>query len=120
LADSDRTMKGLSNDILDELQSILSQLQDTLTVINLNMFNYSFATGKSKFIDNTSATTPATDTVFYCIVPNEETVVNAMTVASGWPDYSGKTIAQGIPIYTNCSSITLTSGSITAYQRSST
>lgn len=73
----------------------------------------------SVFTDGIGAIAPATDFYFWCIVPNEDIVVNTMTVDSDWADYSGKTLAKGIPIYTNCSSITLTSGSATYYQRAS-
>ena len=73
----------------------------------------------SNYSDDTSTKTPDPGKYFYCIIPNEDTVVNTMTVETGWADLSGKTLPQGIPKYTNCSSIKLTSGSVDLYQRSS-
>ena len=116
MADGDRTQKGLLNDILDALQNIVTD--NIVNSSDSNMLAYSFATAKSQKQNGAGTITPATDTTFYIIEFHNSTVIAAMTVVSGWADYTGITMPAGSRIITNCTSIQLTSGLITAYQRS--
>jgi hypothetical protein len=116
MADGDRTEKGLLNDILDALQNIVTD--NIVNSSDSNMLAYSFATAKSQKQNGAGTITPVTDTTFYIIEFHNNTAISAMTVVSGWADYTGITMPAGSRIITNCTSITTTSGLLTAYQRS--
>jgi hypothetical protein len=94
----------------DVIEGIKNYVQDN--------FLDSIGNGGSKFEDGVNTVTPDNGKYIFCIIPNETTVVNTMEVSDNWANYAGKQLTAGIPIYTKCTSIKLTSGSITLYQRS--
>jgi len=88
-------------------------------VSDSDMLNYSFATGKSQKQKGAGTITPVAGTTFYKIQFHDSTTINAMTVVSGWADYTGDTMPAGSSFVTNCTSIEIAAGGfITAYQRS--
>ncbi|RQV93683.1 MAG: hypothetical protein EH224_11920 [Calditrichaeota bacterium] len=116
MADGDRTNKGLLNDILDALQNIATN--NIVNTSDSDMLAYSFASAKSQKQNGAGTITPVTNTTFYRIDFHNSTVITAMTVVGGWADYTGVTMPANSYILTNCTSIQISSGLITAYQRS--
>jgi len=116
MADGDRTNKGLLNDILDAIQNIATN--NIVNTSDSNMLAYSFAGGKSQKQNGSGTITPVSGTTFYKIEFHNSTAITSMTVVSGWADYTGITMPAGSYAITNCTSIQISSGLITAYQRS--
>ena len=83
-----------------------------------SLLAYSFATEKSKKLNGSGTIAPADGTTFYVIEFHNDTAISNMIVADGWSNYTGITMPEGSRIITNCTSITISSGFLTAYQRS--
>ena len=72
----------------------------------------------SKAITGTSLVEPPNGFYFWCIVPVADTVVSAQVDVSGAENADLTTLTSlptGLPIYTNLTSITLTSGEAIGY-----
>jgi hypothetical protein len=64
-------------------------------------------------IQNTSAATGD----FNCLYPLVDSVISAATLVGFTGSLAGLTLTAGIPFYGRCTSVTLTSGKIIAYNR---
>lgn len=77
----------------------------------------SIGSSGSRYLTDTTAVTPTSGFVFFCIIPQEDIVIDSMIVSSSHADYTGETLLAGIPVYTECASIKLTSGKCTIYEK---
>ena len=98
------------NDKLNTNKNSLASIETILT----NLLNDSFGQNGGVYIDDTNPATPATGYNFIAMQAIEDTVVSA--AVGNITNIAGITISTGTIIYGTFTSITLTSGSVIAYQ----